>query len=97
MAVGAPVGTCSRASVASAIVVRTAHRFEGDLEALRSLPLRSVSGQVVPLGDVAELRFITGPVQVSRERQSRRLTVEFNVRGAIFSRWCRTPNAPPRE
>jgi cobalt-zinc-cadmium resistance protein CzcA len=40
-----------------------------------------VSGQIVPLGDVAELRFTEGPVQISRDRQSRRLTVEFNVRG----------------
>jgi cobalt-zinc-cadmium resistance protein CzcA len=30
---------------------------------------------------VAELGFRTGPAQVSRESQSRRLTVEFNVRG----------------
>jgi len=36
---------------------------------------------VVPLCDVAELAFITGPAQVSREAQSRRLAVEFNVRG----------------
>ena len=48
---------------------------------LRSLPLRSVTGQIIPLGDVAELLFSTGPAQVSREGQSRRLTVEFNVRG----------------
>jgi cobalt-zinc-cadmium resistance protein CzcA len=46
-----------------------------------TLPLKSVSGQIVPLGDVAELRFVKGPVQVSRDKQSRRLTVEFNVRG----------------
>src|SRR6185295_8810687 len=43
--------------------------------------LRSVSGQVVPLGDVAELELVKGPAQISREAQSRRLTVELNVRG----------------
>ena len=31
-------------------------------------------------GDVAELKYTTGPAQVSRESQSRRLSVEFNVR-----------------
>jgi cobalt-zinc-cadmium resistance protein CzcA len=36
---------------------------------------------MVPLGDVASLRLVEGPVQVSRDSQSRRLTVEFNVRG----------------
>jgi len=45
------------------------------------LPLHSLSGQVVPLGDVAELKLQEGPAQVSRERQSRRLAVAFNVRG----------------
>jgi cobalt-zinc-cadmium resistance protein CzcA len=44
-------------------------------------PLRSLTGQSVPLGDVAELKFTTGPAQVSRENQSRRISVEFNVRG----------------
>jgi cobalt-zinc-cadmium resistance protein CzcA len=63
------------------IVVKTAHDFNGDLAPLLALPLRAVTGQVVPLGDVAELRFVTGPAQVSREDQSRRITVEFNVRG----------------
>ncbi len=62
------------------LVVRTAHGFDGDVDPLLQLPLRSVSGQLVPLGDVAELRFVTGPAQVSRDAQSRRLTVEFNVR-----------------
>jgi cobalt-zinc-cadmium resistance protein CzcA len=81
MSVGAPAGDVLEGERRFGIVVRTAHHFEGDVEALRALPLRSVSGQVVPLGDVAELHFTTGPAQVSRERQSRRLTVEFNVRG----------------
>src|SRR4029079_18191574 len=34
-----------------------------------------------PLGDVAEVRLETGPSLVNREQQSRRLIVEFNVRG----------------
>jgi cobalt-zinc-cadmium resistance protein CzcA len=63
------------------IAVKMAHGFVGDASTLLSLPLRSLSGQVVPLGDVAQLDFVTGPAQVSRDKQSRRLTVEFNVRG----------------
>lgn len=35
----------------------------------------------VLLGDAADLGFHTGPAEVNRESQSRRLTVEFNVRG----------------
>jgi cobalt-zinc-cadmium resistance protein CzcA len=81
LAVGHHVGDVLEGERRFAITVRTDHRFSGDLELFRALPLRAVNGQVVPLGDVAELNFVTGPAQVSREGQSRRLTVELNVRG----------------
>ncbi len=81
LAVGHPVGDVLEGERRFGIVIRTEHGFAGDLEPLKALPLRSVSGQIVPLGDVAELQFVTGPAQVSREAQSRKLTVELNVRG----------------
>jgi cobalt-zinc-cadmium resistance protein CzcA len=81
MSVGHHVGDVLESERRFGIVVKTAHAFDGDLAALQSLPLRSVSGQVLPLGDVAKLGFATGPAQISREAQSRRLAVEFNVRG----------------
>jgi len=80
IAVGHSVGEVLEGERRFGIFIKTAHGFEGDLAPLRSMPLRSVSGQIVPLGDVAELAFVTGPAQVSRADQSRRLTVEFNVR-----------------
>jgi cobalt-zinc-cadmium resistance protein CzcA len=81
MAVGRLTGEVLEGERHYGIAVRTAHRFDGDLDALRSLPLRAVNGQIVPLGDVADLRFEQGPAEVSREQQSRRIGVEFNVRG----------------
>ena len=36
---------------------------------------------LVPLSQLAELKLETGPAQISRERISRRITVEANVRG----------------
>ncbi len=81
MAVGHQVGQVLEGERRFGLTIKTSHGFSGDLDALRTLPLKSVSGQIVPLGDVAELRFVTGPVQVSRDKQSRRLTVELNVRG----------------
>jgi cobalt-zinc-cadmium resistance protein CzcA len=81
IAVGHSVGDVLEGERRFGIVVKTDHRFNGDLSALLSLPLRSVSGQVVPLGDVARLGFSTGPAQISRDSQSRRITVEFNVKG----------------
>jgi cobalt-zinc-cadmium resistance protein CzcA len=81
VAVGHPVGHVLEGERRFAMVVRVRHAYQGDLDPLRALPLRSVSGQVVPLGDVADLELVKGPAQVSREAQSRRLTVELNVRG----------------
>ncbi|PZR14908.1 MAG: CusA/CzcA family heavy metal efflux RND transporter [Archangium gephyra] len=80
LAVGHEVGDVLEGERRFAVMVKVAHTFTGDLDVLRSLPLRSVSGQFIPLGDVADVAFITGPAQVSREAQSRRLVVEFNVR-----------------
>lgn len=80
IAVGHPVGDVLEGERRFGIFVKTELDFRGDLEPIRALPLRSLSGQIVPLGDVADLSFMTGPAQVSRESQSRRLTVEFNVR-----------------
>ena len=81
LAVGHRVGDVLEGERRFGIIVKAAYPFMGDLEPLRALPLHSVTGQVVPLGDVADVEFKTGPAQVSRERQSRRVTVEFNVRG----------------
>ncbi|MBK7829334.1 CusA/CzcA family heavy metal efflux RND transporter [Nannocystis sp.] len=61
--------------------VRVDHGFTGDLQRIAMIPLRASSGQIVPLGDVAELKLGEGPALVNREKQSRRLIVEFNVRG----------------
>lgn len=81
MAVGHQVGFVLEGERRFGLMIKTRHGYDGELASLRTLPLKSVSGQIVPLGDVAELRFTEGPVQVSRDRQSRRLAVEFNVRG----------------
>lgn len=81
ISVGHKVGVVLEGDRRFSIVIKTAHHFDGEVDAFRALPLRSVTGQIVPLGDVAEVGFTTGPAQISRESQSRRFTVEFNVRG----------------
>src|SRR5437868_2990758 len=44
-------------------------------------PLKARSGHIVPLGDVAEIKVEAGPAQISRDKGSRRITVETNVAG----------------
>jgi len=81
MAVGHSVGAVLEGERRFGIVVLTATSFDGDLDPFRSIPLKDISGQIVPLGDVADLTLSRGPAEVNRAWQSRRLGVEFNVRG----------------
>lgn len=79
--VGRSVGEVLEGDRRFAIVVKTAQDPSGDLESMKSLPLKGTTGQVVPLGDVATIDLRDGPVEINRLNQSRRATVEFNVRG----------------
>ncbi len=63
------------------IVVKTRHSFVGDPESVAALPLRTPSGRVIALGDVADITIVEGPSMVNRDAQSRRLVVQLNVRG----------------
>jgi cobalt-zinc-cadmium resistance protein CzcA len=80
MAVGRVVGRVFEKDRRFAMVVRTAFDYQGNLDVVRALPLKSTSGQIVPLGDVAEIALEQGPALVNRDQQSRRFIVEFNVR-----------------
>ncbi len=82
MAVGYGVGEVLEGERRFEIAVKNDHDFAGDLAPLRALPLKSADGgAMISLGDVAELRFESGPAAVNRESQSRRVLIEFNVRG----------------
>ncbi|HEY8076856.1 MAG TPA: CusA/CzcA family heavy metal efflux RND transporter [Labilithrix sp.] len=81
LAVGRPAGEILEGEKRFDLVVRLRDEVTADLDALADIPLRPQSGGIVPLGDVAKIEFVTGPAEISREKQSRRLTVEFNVRG----------------
>jgi cobalt-zinc-cadmium resistance protein CzcA len=81
MAVGRQAGVVLEGDRRFGLVVKLALAFEGNLDVFKELPLKSTSGQIVPLGDVAEVTIEKGPALVERDKQSRRTTVEFNVRG----------------
>jgi cobalt-zinc-cadmium resistance protein CzcA len=80
-AVGRQVGTILERDRRFGLVVKTAIPSAGELDVFRALPLKSTAGQIVPLGDVADVALEKGPALVNRDRQSRRLIVEMNVRG----------------
>ena len=69
-----------------AIVVRLPENLRGSFETLRSLPvpLPPVAGRPaasVPLQQLATLRVVEGPNQISREQGRRRVVVQANARG----------------
>jgi len=63
------------------VVVRYDSSLRNNPARLRSLPLRSSDGRIVPLEEVADIRSEFGPNQIQRESARRRIIVGFNVRG----------------
>ena len=87
--IGEIVGTALGGSVATEIVdgqtrygvqVRFPESARNSEEAILDILLPTPSGARVPLGQVAQLRRVEGPAQVSRENGMRRVVVETNVR-----------------
>lgn len=63
------------------LVVRLNEESGRDIETIKSLLLSSPNGARVPLAQVAEVKLVEGPAQISREDTRRRIGVELNVRG----------------
>ncbi|MFO0678516.1 MAG: CusA/CzcA family heavy metal efflux RND transporter [Polyangiaceae bacterium] len=78
---GIDVGEVVEGAARFPVRVRLAAESRKDARALAEVPLRDEHGNLVPLGQLARVDVGPGPCQVSRERLSRRITVELNVRG----------------
>jgi cobalt-zinc-cadmium resistance protein CzcA len=50
-------------------------------EAIARVPVRTATGNVVPLGQLARVELGAGPSGIMRERLERRITVQANIRG----------------
>lgn len=81
IAAGRPAGVVFEGDRRFDLVVKIGLPADADLAAFRGLPLKAATGQMVPLGDVAEVAVERGPAVIERDKQSRRLPVELNVRG----------------
>ena len=64
-----------------ATVVRFPAAEKTRLEDLKQLSLRGATGEIVPLGRVAQISVIEGPAQIGREKGMRRVVAEVNIRG----------------
>jgi heavy metal efflux system protein len=63
------------------IFVRLQEQYRADLTAISEILVTAPGGAQVPLGQLADIRQILGPKQISREANQRRIVVQANVRG----------------
>lgn len=63
------------------VVVRLNEETGRDVDAIKELLVPAPNGARVPLSQVADVRLVEGPAQISREDTRRRIGVELNVRG----------------
>jgi heavy metal efflux system protein len=83
---GKPIGTVLEGQKRFQLQVRFGGDIRETLDRIRDLPVAGPAHgdgppAQVPLSQLADLSLETGPAQISRERISRRITVEANVRG----------------
>ncbi len=63
------------------IHLRYQEKFRSDPVALQNLLLATHRSGLIPLGQVAEVKQVVGPIQINRERNQRRWLVQGNIRG----------------
>jgi cobalt-zinc-cadmium resistance protein CzcA len=63
------------------IAARLPDRYRQDAEGIRSIPIRTASGTLLPLSSLATVEEIEGPSTITREWGQRRTTIQVNVRG----------------
>lgn len=64
-----------------AIHMRYQERYRDSAQAIRNLLLPSAGEGLVPLGQVAQVKQVLGPMQINRENNQRRWIVQANIRG----------------
>lgn len=62
-------------------IVRLPVSYRGSIDAIGDITLRSPTGAIVALKDVAKITLNDGPAQISREGGKRRLVIGVNVQG----------------
>ncbi|MGA0848551.1 MAG: efflux RND transporter permease subunit [Chthoniobacterales bacterium] len=63
------------------VVLRLTDEARQDLDAIRSIPIDTLGGEVVPLGLVADVSEAMGPNMINRENAQRRIYVSANAAG----------------
>jgi cobalt-zinc-cadmium resistance protein CzcA len=77
---GAAAGSVFEGEKRFDLVVRLLPEFRNDIEHIRNLPVAISKGQQIPLSELAEIEYATGPAKISRDDTRRRIVVSVNVR-----------------
>jgi cobalt-zinc-cadmium resistance protein CzcA len=78
---GAEAGEIVQGNQRFDLVVRFAREYRQDPETIGRILVPAPGGALLPLAQLAEIRSIEGPVQISRENAQRRVVIQSNVRG----------------
>ena len=62
------------------LVVRYNDEYRNDIQFIRQLSIGLPSGNQIPLSELADINYTTGPAKISRENTHRRVVVSVNVR-----------------
>ncbi|MBN2805511.1 MAG: CusA/CzcA family heavy metal efflux RND transporter [Prolixibacteraceae bacterium] len=62
------------------MVLRLESQFRNDIEHIRNLQVPLQNGSQIPLSEVAQIEYATGPAKISRDNTHRRVVVSVNVR-----------------
>ena len=90
---GKEAGTVYEGEQRYDMVVRLSEESSKDLETIRNLTVAAPNGARIPLAQLADIRVLEGPAQISREDTRRRIGVELNVRGRDIGSFVREAQA----
>jgi cobalt-zinc-cadmium resistance protein CzcA len=77
---GAAAGVIFEGEKRFDLVVRLDTHYRNDIEHLRNLPVALSNGEQIPLMELADIQYSTGPAKISRDDTHRRVVVSVNVR-----------------
>lgn len=78
---GEPIGQIVEGDKRFALAVKLPKEYRSDVAALSSLPIKTATGDSVPLSTLTRIGNEPAPAQISRENGKRRVVVQLNVRG----------------
>ncbi|MCK4890267.1 MAG: efflux RND transporter permease subunit, partial [Candidatus Aminicenantes bacterium] len=56
-------------------------QFRKDPESIKNLIIKGGNGELLKLSQLAEVKNVTGPIQINREKNMRRWVIQANIRG----------------